>query len=100
MAMAGKTKKHKTPPRIKEKRELVPLVGESYLTHSSSNVTCMQIMRSNNNRRSETSITSILANAIFLSILKYLQKLKIFTKTSPDSSRPKVYDLDVLTFYT
>jgi hypothetical protein len=75
------------PPGTKEKRELVPLVGGSYLTHNSSNATCMQIRRSNNNRRSKTSIP---AKAIFLSILKYLQKLKIFTKTSPDSSRPQV----------
>jgi hypothetical protein len=35
---------------VKERRELVPLVVGSYLTHSSSNVTGMQIMRSHNNK--------------------------------------------------
>jgi hypothetical protein len=39
----------------KEARELVPLLVGSYLTDSLFNVTCMQIMRSNSNRRLRTS---------------------------------------------
>jgi hypothetical protein len=50
---------------IKERRELVPLVVGSYLTHSSSNVISMQIMRSHNNKMFRTSISY---NTIFLSI--------------------------------
>jgi hypothetical protein len=45
------------PPGTEERRELVPLMVGSYLTHSLSNVTCMQSVRSNNNRRSTTSIS-------------------------------------------
>jgi hypothetical protein len=45
------------PARIKERRELVPLVVGSYLTHSLSNVVCIQIMKSNNNRSFKTSIS-------------------------------------------
>jgi hypothetical protein len=41
----------------KKRRELVPLMVGSYLTHNPPNVTCMQIMKSNNNERSKTSIT-------------------------------------------
>jgi hypothetical protein len=37
--------------RTKEGKELVPLVVGSYLTHKPSNVTFIQIMRSNSNRR-------------------------------------------------
>jgi len=48
---------HKQPIGIKkERRELVPLVVGSYLTHNPSNVTYMQIMKFNNNGRSRTSI--------------------------------------------
>jgi hypothetical protein len=43
------------PAGTKEGRELVPLLVDSYLTHSLSNVTCMQIVRSNSNRRLRTS---------------------------------------------
>jgi hypothetical protein len=42
---------------IKEKRELVPLVGRGYLTHILSNVASMQIVRSDNNKMFRTSIT-------------------------------------------
>jgi hypothetical protein len=38
-------------------RELVPLMGGSYLTHSPSNVTIVQIVRFNNNEMFRTSIT-------------------------------------------
>jgi hypothetical protein len=43
---------------IKEKRELVPLVGRGYLTHSLSNIASMQIVRSDNNKMFRTSITN------------------------------------------
>jgi len=45
------------PTRTEEGREIVPLVVGSYLTHNPSNVAYMQIMKSNNNRRSRTSIS-------------------------------------------
>jgi hypothetical protein len=41
----------------KKGNELVFLVVGSYLTHSPFNVTCMQIVRSNNNGRFKTNIT-------------------------------------------
>ncbi len=41
----------------KKGRELVPLMVGNYLTHDPSIVTCMQIMRSNSNGGSITSIT-------------------------------------------
>jgi hypothetical protein len=41
----------------KRGRELVSLVVRNYLTHGHSNVTCMQIMRSNSSESSRTSIT-------------------------------------------
>ncbi len=47
------------PTRTKEGRELVPLMVGSYLTHNRSNVACMQIMRSNSNRRSITSFSRL-----------------------------------------
>lgn len=43
--------------RMKEGRKLVVFIVRSYFTHSSSNVTWMQIMRSKNNRRSRTNIS-------------------------------------------
>ncbi len=46
-----KVKKHVTHMNY-ERRELVLLVVGGYLTHGPFNVTCMQIMRSKNNRRS------------------------------------------------
>jgi hypothetical protein len=45
------------PIRTKKGRGLVPLVVGSYLTHGPSNVTNMQIVKSNNNGRSKRSIT-------------------------------------------
>jgi hypothetical protein len=42
------------PGGTKEGRDLVLLVVGSYLTHSPSNVVCMQIVRSNRNSRSRT----------------------------------------------
>jgi hypothetical protein len=41
----------------REGRKLVPLVVGSYLTHKPSNVANMQIVKSNSNRRSRTSIS-------------------------------------------
>jgi hypothetical protein len=41
----------------KKRRELIPLVVGTYLTHNPYNVTYMQIMKSNNNGRSKTNIT-------------------------------------------
>jgi len=54
---AKKKPKDMQPTRTKEGRELVPFAVGSYLTHSTSNVTCMQIVRSNSNRRLRTSIS-------------------------------------------
>jgi hypothetical protein len=45
------------PARTKEGKELVPLMVGSYLTHSPSNVVCMQIMKSNSNGKSKTNIS-------------------------------------------
>jgi hypothetical protein len=56
----GKVKeklKDTQPVGIKKGRELVLLVVGSYLTHNPSNVTNMQIVRFNNNRRFKTSIS-------------------------------------------
>jgi len=56
----GKAKKGQKKVKlkgIKERKELVPLMVGSYFTHSPSNVTSMQIMRSNSNRRFRTSIS-------------------------------------------
>lgn len=56
------------PPRNQRKGKAPPShVGGSYVTQSPSNVTCMQMVRSSSNRRSKTSITSILVNTIILS---------------------------------
>jgi hypothetical protein len=44
---------------IKERRELVPLVVRSYLTHTPSNVASMEIVRSGNNKMFRTSISSL-----------------------------------------
>jgi hypothetical protein len=63
-AIIGETKregqrkaKRQTACRNQKKgRELVLLVVRSYLTHGPSNATCMQIVRSNKNGRSKTSI--------------------------------------------
>jgi len=56
----GKAKKRPKivqPRSTKERKELVPLMVGSYLTHNHSNLACMQIVRSNNDRRSRTSIS-------------------------------------------
>ncbi len=45
------------PTRTKEGREIIPFMVESYLTHNFSNVTYMQMVRSNSNMRSRTSIS-------------------------------------------
>jgi hypothetical protein len=53
-----KAKRHTARRKTERKgRELVPIVVGSYLTHGPSNVTCIQIVRSNNNGRSRTIIT-------------------------------------------
>jgi hypothetical protein len=54
---AEKRSKDTQPARTKEGRELVPLVVRNYLTHCFSNVTCMQIVRFNTNRRFRTNIS-------------------------------------------
>jgi len=64
---AKKKPKDMQPTRTKEGRKLVPFVVGSYLTHSTSNVTCMQIVRSNSNRRPRTTSP---ANTIFFSMAK------------------------------
>ncbi len=51
-----KGQKTHSPQEPKKKKELVPLVVASYLTHGPSNVACMQIVRSNSNRRLRASI--------------------------------------------
>jgi hypothetical protein len=56
----GKAKekpKDTQPARTKEGRELVPFVVGSYFTHNLFNIVYMQIMKSNNNRRSRTNIS-------------------------------------------
>jgi hypothetical protein len=56
----GKAKKRPKvvqPTSTKERKELVPLMVGSYLTHNPSNLACMQIVRSNNDRRFKTSIS-------------------------------------------
>jgi hypothetical protein len=52
-----KAKRQTTRMNQTKRKELVPLVVGSFLTHGPSNVAHMQIMRSNNNGRSRTSIT-------------------------------------------
>jgi hypothetical protein len=51
-----KRPKDAQPTRTKERRELIPLMVGSYFTHNLSNVTHMQIMTSNSNRKSRTNI--------------------------------------------
>jgi hypothetical protein len=56
----GKAKerpKNVQPVGTKEGRKLILLVVGSYFTHNPFNVTCMQIMKSNSNRRSRTNIS-------------------------------------------
>jgi hypothetical protein len=60
-----KVKKCAQLARTKEGKELVPLVVGSYLTHNPSNVTFIQIMRSNSHRRFRKVSPT---NAIFFSI--------------------------------
>ncbi len=50
-----KAKRH-NPHESKKKKELITFMVENYFTHNLFNVTCMQIMRSNNNGRLKTSI--------------------------------------------
>jgi hypothetical protein len=45
------------PTGTKEGRKLIPLMVRSYLIHSPSNVTYMQIVRSKNNNRFKTNIS-------------------------------------------
>ncbi len=52
---------------------VVPLIVGSYVTHNPSNVTCIQIIRSNSHERSRRSITT---NIIFLFIVKTLYTQK------------------------
>jgi hypothetical protein len=54
---AKKRPKDVQPKGTKEARELVPLTVESYFTHNLSNVVCMQIVRSNSNRRLKTNVS-------------------------------------------
>jgi len=56
--MEGQRKAKRQIAHMKEKGgELILFVVGSYLTHSPSNVTYMQIVRLNNNGRSRISIT-------------------------------------------
>jgi len=48
--------KMQNPQKPEKGRELIPLMVGSYFTHDPSNVTCMQIVRSNSNGRSKTNI--------------------------------------------
>ncbi len=52
-----KGQKTYNPQEPNERKDLIPSVLGNYITHGPYNVTCMQIMRSNNNERSRTSIT-------------------------------------------
>jgi hypothetical protein len=54
---AKKRPKDVQPTRTKGGKDLVPLMVRSYLTHNPSNITCMQIVSSNNNRMSRTNIS-------------------------------------------
>jgi hypothetical protein len=45
------------PEGTKERRKLIPFMVGNYLTHSPSNVICMQIVRFNSYRRFKTSVT-------------------------------------------
>ncbi len=53
----SKGQKTHSPKSPKRRRELVFLMVGSYLTHNPYNVVSMQIVKSNNNGRSKTSIT-------------------------------------------
>jgi hypothetical protein len=53
----GKAKRRTTQKNKKKRRELVPLMVGSYLTHNGFNVVNMQIMGSNSNGGSKISIT-------------------------------------------
>ncbi len=44
------------PAKSKERRKLIPFMVGSYFTHSPYNVANMQVVRSNNNRRSRSNI--------------------------------------------
>jgi hypothetical protein len=86
----GKTKerpKDMQPARTKEGRKLFPLGEGSYLTHNPSNVTCMQILRCNNNRRFRTNISP--TNTIFLSIVQVKKTLKSNINMLPEKLNAK-----------
>jgi hypothetical protein len=61
-----KVKRHNSQEQ-KKGRKLVPFMVGSYLTHCPSNVTCMQIVRFNNNGRSKQASP---AKAILLFIVE------------------------------
>jgi hypothetical protein len=61
-----KAKRRITCKNQEKEGELAPLVVGNYFTHNPSNVTCMQIVRSNNNGRSKTNI---IFNTIFFFII-------------------------------
>ncbi len=62
-----KAKRCVTCKNQKMEKTLVPCMVGSYFTHNPFNVACMQIVRSNSNRRLKTNIS---CQPIFLSIAK------------------------------
>jgi len=52
-----KAKKHIAYKNQKKRKQLVPLVVRSYLTHNPYNVACKQIVRFKSNGRSRINIT-------------------------------------------
>jgi hypothetical protein len=55
----GQRKAKRHTAHRNQRREQVPLVVGGYLTHSPSNVTCMQLVKSNNNRRSRFHLVKL-----------------------------------------
>jgi hypothetical protein len=51
-----KGQKMNSPQELKKGKKLIPFMVGSYLTYSPSNVTCMQILKFNNNGKSRTRI--------------------------------------------
>jgi hypothetical protein len=70
----------------KKRKELVPLMVESYLTHDPSNVGTMQIMKFNSNGRSRTNITR---QHILPLYIKGLNMLKNNINTLPENLNAK-----------
>jgi hypothetical protein len=54
---ATEKSKDKQCARTKEGKDLIPLTVGNYFTHNPFNVAFMQIVKSNNNKKSKTSIS-------------------------------------------